>query len=545
MKHLRRILPSLLLFGAALAALPACTEQVVEDAEDVDGDGKADGTASGVSADNLNGMWDGKLGTANVDDVIIRSWSAIGIELQIGEATHVLKRSGNKLTAETVSLTIRPNDPGQRDDQIEGKIGGKTIKLARDIEVKEPLRLELPRDRPYRSFLIDQLAPLAHQDRESYVVMDAEKIKAFMQSTVLFQAGSFQRRYMKGATRAEQTKNFLAMIDAIDGLEATPRSLMSNVKYTSAVKAQLKDQSLTGLALVNFNLYFTTGAGRSIILPLTDDAFAYFITDRPSRAAKIGLVVMDTPSHDPLASTFGRQLLDLGEMPAADTVTYAKAMMELLAKSDPTTTAELSGVGRSALVDWFAVMAIEDYRGIAFGDADLGWGYNITNTQLFGLVARALARPTQKDSENRPIRGQLIVGNELRPGDPSYADVLNNGNDMQEFPDMAKLKALTTAFLRAQHPAVIAEVEAAFAGIIPSAELDERARADIFHFVCAQLYDTEDRTRTLIGAKADRAVAAVTTLISTLQTRSAALEAFILSQGITKSNQAAPRATGF
>lgn len=545
MKRLKLVMTSLLASVAGLGALPACTDEISEEGEDLDGDGKADGTQAGVSADNLNGLWDGKLGTAAIEDVVIQSWSGIGIQLKVGDKVYKLTRTANKLTAEGVALTIKPNQPGQRDDAIEGKVGTKTIKLARDIELKEPIVVELPKDRPFRQFLADTLTPLAHQDRESYVVMDAAKIKAFMESTVLFKAGSFQRKYMKGSTRAEQNAEFFAMLDEIDGLETTPRAAIFDPKFSSAVKAHLKDTSLTGLALVNFNLYFTTGAGRSLILPITSDAKAYFITDRPSRAAKLGLVVMDTPSHGPLASTFGRQLLDLGEMPAADTLTYTKAMMDLLAKSDPTAAAQLSGVGKSALVDWYAVMAIEDYRGTAFDNASLGWGYNLTNVQFYGLLARALARPTQVDSAGKPVLGQVLVGNELRPGDPSYVDVLNGGNDMQEYPDMARLKTLTTTYLRQAQPAVVAEVEAALGGIIPTAELDARAKADIFHFITAQLYDNKGRTATLTGAKATRAVTAVTKLIEALERDSAKLETYLLTQGITKSSVAAPKATGF
>jgi len=350
---------------------------------------------------------------------------------------------------------------------------------------------------------------------------------------------------MKGSTRAAQVATMDEMIDAIDGIETTPRSIISDVKFSSAVKAALKDQSLIGLALVNFNLYFTTGAGRAIHIPITDDSMAYFITDRPSRAEKLGLVVMDTPTHGPLASTFGRQLLDLGEMPAADNVVYARAMMELLAKSDPHAASQLSGVGQSALTDWFAVMAIEDYRGTAFGNANLGWGYNMTNVQFYGLLARALARPTENDSTGKPVLGQVIVGSELKPGDPSYVDVLNGGNDMQEYPDMAKLKTLATKWLRQAHAAEVADVEAAFADIVPAAELDARAKTDIFHFITAQLYDAQGRTAKLVGAKADRAVTAVVALVSALQTDSAALQAYLLTQGITRSNVAAPKATGF
>jgi hypothetical protein len=322
------------------------------------------------------------------------------------------------------------------------------------------------------------------------------------------------------------------LISSLDGMVTTPRSIISDVQFSKAVKDSLKDQSLAGLALVNFNLYFTTGAGRSIHLPLTDHAFAYFITDRPSRAEKLGLVVMDTPSHGPLASTFGRQLLDLGAMPANDNQTYAKAMLDLLVKSDPTAAKSLSGVGQSALVDWFSVMAIEDYRGVAFGNPNLGWGYNITNAQFYGLITRLLG-------------GQVIVGTQLRPGDASYADVLNSGNDLQEYEDMAKLKQLASDYLKDKHPELITAVETAFSTVMPKAEADGRAKADIFHYVCAELYDAKDRTRTLTGAKADAAVRAVTALFTALETEHAAVEAYILAHGITKSTAPAPKSTGF
>lgn len=532
MKTLRLALSSLLV-ASVVAPLGACTDMEQEDGEDADGDGKADGTAPGVSADNLNGLWDGKLGTAKVNDLVIRSWSAVGIEMDLGGKTYKLTRATNKLTGDGITLDIKPNGPGQRDDQITGKVNGKTITLKRDIEVKdEQLTLELPKDRPYRMWLRDQLTPMAQQDRESYIVMDAEKIKAFMKSTVLFQSGSFQRKYMKGANRAAQDKEFLAMIDDMDGLETTPRFAISDPTFSKAVKDHLKDTSLTGLALVNFNLYFTTGAGRSIVLPFDDETFAYFITDRPSRAEKLGLVVMDTPAHGPLASTFGRQLLDMGEMAANDNVDYAMAIMQLLTKSDPSGVRNLDKFGKSALIDWFAVMAIEDYRGTAFGNANLGWGYNITNTQFFGLVARALG-------------GQVIVGTQLRPGTPSYADVLNSGNDLQEYQDMGKLKKLATDYLRASHAAVVTELEASLKDIVPTAELDSRAKADVFHLICANMYDSKGRMEGLTSAKADRINRAVAAVVQTLGDNKAAFEAYILAHGITKSSEPAPKSTGF
>jgi hypothetical protein len=544
MKRFELLFGALVTSGLALTTI-GCTDEISGNGEDLDGDGKADGNTPSVSNDNLNGLWDGTFDGKPVDDAIIRSWSSVGIVLEIDGKTFELTRSKNKLTAGggNVALAIDPKDAGQRDDAITGTIDGKDIELARDVGLKDTIEVQLPKDRPYRMFLRDTLMPAAHRDRESYVLMDAAKIKTFMESTVLFQAGSFQRKYMKGANRAEQTQNFLDMIDEIDGIETTPRSIISDVRFTSAVKSHLKDDSLTGLALVNFNLYFTTGAGRALTMPITDDAMAFFITDRPSRAEKLGLVVMDTPAHGPLASTFGRQLLDMSEMPAVDNHNYTQAMMDLLVKSDPTSAGALSDPGKSALVDWFAVMAIEDYRNVAFG-LNLGWGHNITNTQFFGLVARALARPGATDSAGHPVIGQVIVGDELRPGDPSYADVLNGGNDMRELPDMAKLKKLTTKWLRAAHPDVVAEVEAAFEGVVPAVE-DLRAQQDVFHLITAQHYDSKNRQEKLTGAAADRAVRAVVALVDVMSSDSAALEAFILTQGIRKSNKAAPKSTGF
>jgi hypothetical protein len=49
----------------------------------------------------------------------------------------------------------------------------------------------------------------------------------------------------------------------------------------------------------------------------------------------------------------------------------------------------------------------------------------------------------------------------------------------------------------------------------------------------------------LTGAAADRAVDAVVALVDVMSSESAALEAFILSQGFRKSNKAAPKSTGF
>jgi len=220
-------------------------------------------------------------------------------------------------------------------------------------------------------------------------------------------------------------------------------------------------------------------------------------------------------------------------------------MMDLLAKSDNHRASQLSGTGQSALTDWFSVMAIEDYRGVAFGDAGLGWGYNMTQVQFFGLISRALARPSLVDAMNMPVVGQVIVGTQLQPGEASYADVLNGGNDMQEYPDMSKLKQLATSYLTSTHPELIAAVKSNF-NWVPANELDFRATGDIFHYVGSHLYDAQARWGTgFTGAKADAAIASVVALLDTLNAESSQFEQFILTQGITKSTTPAPKSQGF
>ena len=93
--------------------------------------------------------------------------------------------------------------------------------------------------------------------------------------------------------------------------------------------------------------------------------------------------------------------------------------------------------------------------------------------------------------------------------------------------------------------AILSLLLLAFAGVVPMIELDSRARSDIFHFITAQLYDSRGRTANLKGAAADAAINAVVALIDALGRDTVALEAFILKAGITKSNVAAPKATGF
>lgn len=498
------------------------------------------------SVDGMNGLWTTKLGGQTLEgDSVTESWAAVGTRLHVQGTAYDVAHNGNALETSSIALTIAPHGKGAADDVIEGTFFGQPLRLTRDVAPKPPITLALPGDRPYRSFLTELLVPAAQQDRESYTLMKSGEVGAFLKTCELYKHGSWQRKYMKGATYSEQSANFGKIIASINNLKTTPRELTHQYRFTHAITTNLKDPTQAGLAISTFGMYFSTAAGRSVRIPITDDAMAYFITDKPTRAERIGVVAMTTPLHGPLASTFGRQLLDMGSMTAADDTLYARTVMELLAKSDAHRATQLSPAGRSALTDWFAVMAIEDYRGMAFGYPTLGWGYNMTNVQFYGLIVRALARPTAKDSAGNPIMGQVIVGGKLQPGEPSYADVLNHGNDMQEYSDMASLKTLASRYLKEKHPELVAAVEASFATVAPKNELDYRAQGDVFHYLCAELYDDKGRTATLKGAKADAVVDAATALFDTLSHESVAFEDYVLAHGITKSNDPAPKSTGF
>ena len=517
-----------------------------------------------VADDDLNGLWLATVDGQEIAEGAVTDALTFGtIKLQLQDRLFLLMRLGDALidiesaqgSAVTdggsidggieavVRLTIV--DGSSSNDVLEGSIEGRAVVLRRDIRPKDPIVVQFPGDRPFRQFLVDTLIPLAQQDRESYTQMRSLSILNWLKDCELYRQGSWLRSYMKGSTWAEQAAAFATFVRSVDNIKTTPRRLTKEYKFRKALEENIKDQNSLPLALTSFSMYFSAAAGRSLRMPITDDSMAYFITDRPSRTSRIGLVVMDTPTHRPLASTFGRQLIDLAEMPDADTMSYTRAMMELMVKSDVSSAKLLSGVGRSALTDWYAVMAIEDYRGVAFNNPNLPWGKNMVNVQFFGLIARTLARPGSLDAAGKPVIGQVIFGSELRPGEASYADVLNNGNDMSEYPDMSLLKTNATAYLRETHPDLVTEVELSFEGLIPKEQVNPWGSDDIFTFISTQLFDAEGRTAILTGARAERVINATLALIETLKAESDQFEAWLLANGFTKSNAPAPKSTGF
>jgi hypothetical protein len=511
----------------------------------------------------LNGNWVTVLNGQQIPyDAQIEAWTEIGIRLRLQGLAYSLTQNGNTLTSSAaapgwtdvfaaqmapssskVSLTVSYSSTSAAGDVIQGTVNGQSITLTRDVRIWSPISLTLPGDRPYRLFQIQMLGPTLSIDRESYATLTQPVLDDFLDSCQSYAQGYWQSDYMNGSTLTAQDATFESMVTAVNGLSTTPRSLIHVPAFTNAVDAAVSNASNDGLALTEFSMYFTTAGGRGVRIPFASDTSAIIVTDRPSRSATIGVTITETPNHEPEAAPFGTQLLDLGAMPLTDDATYTQSMMEMLVESNAGTAPQLSATGRSAIAEWYGIMAIEDYRGVAFANPSLDWGYDMTSVQFYGLVVRSLARPGQTDSAGNPIMGQVTVNNVLEPGDPSYADILNQGADMQEFPDMANLKVLATNYLTQAHPTLVQAVHTAFANVVPQAELTTLAQQDIFHFICQNLYDTQERMGCLTGAAATAAITAVENLLAALRADSAPFQAYILANGYTQSNTPAPKAT--
>ena len=179
-------------------------------------------------------------------DVTIESWAANGIRLRAATATTPLTRVGDQLTGTGVTLAVKPNKSGIRDDVLDGTLAGQAVHLTRDTAVKPPITVTFPGDRPYRSWLSDTILPLAQQDRESFKHFDHQSLYAFLTRCELYKHGSWLRQYMKGAKWTDQAKSFTNIIYAMDGVETSPHAIVGNYKFQQAVQANLKDTSKIG-----------------------------------------------------------------------------------------------------------------------------------------------------------------------------------------------------------------------------------------------------------------------------------------------------------
>jgi len=576
--------------------------------------------ANGRKFDQLNGLWSGKLGETKVERVLTESYPELGgVRLRFLEAgpdeivtltkteiegtesedgddaefalTLAGETSGiadgldgepGASVAPVVSLRTTGQTSGwPGDDRIVGTYRGQRLELRRDMRPKRPIEIEMPGDRPWVRFMQEILIPKTAEDRESYHRFHFPTAARFLRSCQLYQKGYWLKKYMKGDTRSEQEESFTNLMRAMDGEYVSPRSVMYT-DFRDGLDENLSDharEELYGLAASGLGMYFSTAAGGSVRIIVTDDrdSIIYYITDR-RRTAKLGLVVMDTPAHAPLASSFGRWLLDFAAMPIEDDVTFARTLLETLAKSSSEGANALSDVGKSAYADYLGVMAIEDQRGVMFNNAGLKWGLNMTNGSFTALLTRALSHGETREGPTVPGRewlgldgreeldSKVIVSNgwgsdayELRPGEASYFDTLNGadnvldpddglsgGNDLREGRGPRRLKQLTTDWLRAEHPEAVARVEAAFAAVAPLEDISEpsRAQKDIFHLMADYFYEPE--MANLTPEQADEIVAAGVDLFKRVYEGSRELEAFIVeSDGVSASEEWAPRASGF
>ncbi len=148
---------------------------------------------------------------------------------------------------------------------------------------------------------------------------------------------------------------------------------------------------------------------------------------------------------------------------------------------------------------------------------------------------------------------QVIVdgddGPELRPGTPSYIDVMNGaenalegghagGGDCQ-VSDMYLLEELTTKWLRAEHADVIDRLEKklSFFAYTPGND-------NLFSSMTTTFYDNANFSKVTAG-QADAITEAAMEVFKTIRKDSRALEKFILANGVKKSDEWAPRAYGF
>jgi hypothetical protein len=526
------------------------------------------GTTSAQYFDELNGVWTASLnGKPTATRALTESYPPLGVRLTFQDRVVPVTKDGDTLTSDaSVSLRVTGlNTPARDDDTIRGTFFEQQLVLRRDVTPKAPIVVELPGDRPWVRFMQEVLIPKSAEDRDTYHTFQAAEAGQFLRSCQLYRSGYWQTKYMQGATKAQQDQSFSSVITGTNGASLTPRTILLTRFNTALVnKLNAKAKSEKALALSSLGMYFSTAAGGALRIRVTPDSTVYYITDRRQND-KLGLVVMATPAHPPLASSFGKWLLDFGAMPKADDAAFARALLETMAESSTKAAASLSAVGKSAFTDYLGVMAIEDQRGVMFNNQSLRWGYNMTSASFCALIVRALSHGQMRKGPDQlggkqELASQVIVsdpgaeGGKLRPGDPSYFDTLNGGadalhggkkggNDMQEGPGMGVLKQLTTEWLRSRSPALVAAVEASLASVVPAAEIASRAKADIFHFMCENFYDS--RMKNLSTVQATAVVEAGMALMDKIASDSKDLEAFILTKGITKSNAWAPRASGF
>lgn len=581
--------------------------------------------------DDMNGLWMVKLGGQNQQDVAMTESYFPGgsaITLRFKDKVVQLTKSGNKLTSGAggmtgglngeestaeVDLTLTGFEnnetfpPKITDDVITGRFYGQEIQLKRDLRSKAPVVVRLPGDRPWVRFMREILIPETARDRETYHTFQTGPASKFLKSCQLYVSGYWMGKYLNGGYGPQGKTSFQNIINGMNNMRISPRSI-STSRFGSILRAQMAPDKMDVYALAKSGLgmYFSTAAGGAVRIPVTtnEDSYIWYITDRRANS-KNGLVVMLTPTHPPLASSFGKWLLDLSESGREDDEHIARCVLEIMCKSDCSAANKMtSGNGRSGTTDYLGVMAIEDQRGVMFGNDGLSWGYNMTSGMFTSLIARALshgqmrktpdlysiirndpgkwerfksgvragqdpeaklralARDMKLDGQREELDIKVIVeswgssGAELRRGECSYFDTLNGaddvltgagtrgGDDFQEGQGMATLRKLANDFMTKKYPAKVKALEDALAPFMTRQEAGYRAQTDVLHYMVTVFFNNAKFSQ-CTPAQATAIVNAGQDYLMTIRDDSREFEKFILENGVTKSDAWAPRASGF
>lgn len=396
-------------------------------------------TSSAQVMDDLNGVWTMTLDGQAVDGrVMTESYHGIWIrQLPSGEPIE-LERSGDDLTSKAGSTTgitdviggggtanaTTPqvklkitglNTKDKADDKLTGTWFGKKAVFSRDLSAKGPIELNLSAgigDRPWVRFMREVLIPKSAEDRETWHRFHKQHGGGWIMGTELGAKGYW---ISKGWVRDQNTFNRVFQ-DYHDVLNS-PRSILSTKLSTLVGNAMRADkQGEKGLALSSLGMYFSTASGGSVRLIITEnrDSIVYYITDKRAHE-RTGLVVNATPTHRPLASSFGKWQNDAGEMVLADDDPYDRAVLELMVKSNTSSMNDVSKTGRSAFTDYMGIMAIEDQRGVMFGNDDLDWGRNMTEASFVISIIRALGhgqyrqKPQYRAAPERTITDEPLA----------------------------------------------------------------------------------------------------------------------------------------
>ncbi len=543
-------------------------------------------SAHAQNLDEVNGLWKVKLNGASSGGAMTESYPEIGVRLSFQGKTHVLTKSGEWLVLgnppaigingaldgnhlenfqsdiKLKMVGFKPESTGNpADDKLEGTFFGKQAVFTRDITPKPPIEIDLtqPRNMPWVRFMREVLIPKTAEDRDTYHKFDKVYGHRWLKSTQLGATGYW---ITKGWVKNEAA--FTQLSNDMHGVLNTPRSILKT-KFSTALKSAISPskQGEFALALSSLGMYYSTASGGSVRLIVTSnrDSIVYYITDRRANS-RTGLVINATPLHKPLASSFGKWQNDAGEMTQADDEPYMRGVLEMMTKSTTASMNNVSGTGRSAFTDYFGIMAIEDQRGVMFNNDSLDWGRNMTQASFDIAIIRALSHgeQRQKPKYNKTTKKieltsakewamQVIDGDELKPGTPSYIDVQNGadnalegghkgGNDCQVY-SMSPMETLTTQWLRKEHAAELNRLTAACAAFGVSKDT-----GNIFEDMTIMFYDNA-RFSKVTTAQASEITEAAMKMFAVIKSDSRKLEAFILANGITKSTEWAARASGF